>query len=279
MRQRRIKGLEEKLDHYTGGIKADPRLFRGRWQELFAEEQPLYLELGSGKGNFASSKADAFPENNYIAAEGNRSIVLRALQKAARHIGLAPDTPAEREEGKNGPAYTPPLESLVAYGCFAPRTTGGADSAHIVKSRWASDQDDRVCGITDNLVFANTYMRSVTDFFADDELEGLYLNFSDPWPKDRQAFRRLTHRRYLEGYRRILRPGAALEFKTDNEALFRFSVEEFRACHLTITDYTEDLHGKDEDRYETAQFMTEYEAKFSSQGCPIYYCRAEFSKE
>ena len=68
----------------------------------------------------------------------------------------------------------------------------------------------------------------IADFFEKGEVERIYLNFSDPWPKARQAPRRLTHRGFLEGYRRVLRPGGYLEFKTDNEGLFRFSMEEFR---------------------------------------------------
>ena len=120
------------------------------------------------------------------------------------------------------------------------------------------------------------YLRSVTDCFEKGELSGLYLNFSDPWPKDRHAKRRLTHTGYLNGYREVLKDGSCLEFKTDNEKLFRFSVEEFDANGLEKLEYSEDLHGES-NGYETEDFMTEYEQKFSSQGNPIYYCKVRFA--
>ena len=127
----------------------------------------------------------------------------------------------------------------------------------------------------DNLRFLIGNANKLTEAFPAHSVDVLYLNFSDPWPKDRQAARRLTHRRYLEGYRAALKPGGFLEFKTDNEELFRFSVEEFEACGLEKLEYSEDLHGEGSD-YGSAAFLTEYEQKFSSLGHPIYYCKAAF---
>ena len=87
--------------------------------------------------------------------------------------------------------------------------------------------------------------------------------FSDPWPKARHAKRRLTHTCYLKGYGRVLKPGSALEFKTDNEALFRFSSEEFDLNSLVKEEYTEDLHASG---YESENYMTEYEEKSPAGG-------------
>lgn len=91
--------------------------------------------------------------------------------------------------------------------------------------------------------------------------------------ESRHAKRRLTHTCYLKGYGRVLKPGSALEFKTDNEALFRFSSEEFDLNSLVKEEYTEDLHASG---YESKNYMTEYEEKFSSRGNPIYYCRVRY---
>ena len=234
MRQRRIRGLEEKLKVYNGGIQVDPRALKGRWMDLFEEEQPLYLELGCGKGQFASSIADAFPDRNLLAIEGNRNAMLRALQKAARHYG-GYDTSSFK-----GSSRIPSLEKIIPQGLFAVDTEKkGIPSGFVTRTLYETSRDDCVYSITPNLAFANLYLRKVEDCFEEDELEGLYLNFSDPWPREKQASRRLTHRGFLEGYRRVLRPGGCLEFKTDNEGLFRFSMEEFRECGLEILEYTE----------------------------------------
>ncbi|MBO4292598.1 MAG: tRNA (guanosine(46)-N7)-methyltransferase TrmB [Lachnospiraceae bacterium] len=270
MRQRRIKGLEEKLNVYNGGIVMDPCLLKGKWQKLFGEIQPLYLELGCGKGQFASMVADAHPEHNILAMEGNRNAMLRALQKAARRY-VAYDASLQ-----TGLRTTPPFEKLLPYGVFAVDSEKATVLSGIPKGKlFKNDESDCVYSITPNLAFINMYLRKVEDCFAENELDGIYLNFSDPWPKARQAPRRLTHRGYLEGYRRVLCPGGYLEFKTDNEGLFRFSMEEFRETGLEIVEYTEDLHAPD-CTYSSAAFMTEYETKFSAEGKRIYYCKVEF---
>ena len=84
MRQRRLKGLDEKLASYKNRKAIDRKLVKGRWQEMFSKKQPLYLELGCGKAQFILKMAQAHPEKNFVAIEGNRSVVLRALQKAER---------------------------------------------------------------------------------------------------------------------------------------------------------------------------------------------------
>ena len=84
MRQRRLKDLDRKLEAYSGGIKINPKAVKGSWQEFFEKRQPVYMELGSGKGQFILKMAEEYPERNFIAAEGNRSVMLRALQKAER---------------------------------------------------------------------------------------------------------------------------------------------------------------------------------------------------
>lgn len=273
MRQRRIKGLEEKLDIYSGGIQINPRSLKGRWASLFDNPGPVYMELGCGKGQFITQLSEAYPDRNFIAVEGNRSAMLRALQKAVRHFkGINPAHEAESQ----GSAITPPLEAEVPQGIFAvDYEAAGIKPGEEFDTPYKTSRDDCLFKVSGNLVFACMYLRKVTDCFTEGELDGIYLNFSDPWPKERQAARRLTHHRYLEGYKQVLKPGSMLEFKTDNEPLFRFSIEEFDDFGLEKTEYSEDLHAPDR-AFRSRDFMTEYEEKFSSRGNPIYYCQVKF---
>ncbi|NDL67716.1 tRNA (guanosine(46)-N7)-methyltransferase TrmB [Anaerotalea alkaliphila] len=114
---------------------------------------------------------------------------------------------------------------------------------------------------------------NLTDIFEENEVERIYLNFSDPWPKDRHVRRRLTHRDFLEKYSRVLGPCCDLVFKTDNQKLFDFSVEEMKAYGLEIVEYTRDLHNIP---YAEGNIMTEYEKKFSGKGHPIYRVAVRF---
>lgn len=106
------------------------------------------------------------------------------------------------------------------------------------------------------------------DVFAAGEVDGIYLNFSDPWPKDRHAKRRLTSRQFLERYAVVLKEAGIIEFKTDNRPLFEFSLEEYEAAGWIGLARTFDLHGDEE--LVKGNVMTEYEEKFSSMGNPIH---------
>ena len=119
-----------------------------------------------------------------------------------------------------------------------------------------------------NLRFIRMDAENIGDVFAKGEVDRIYLNFSDPWPKDRHAKRRLTSRQFLERYTDILKDDGYVEFKTDNRGLFDFSVEEVKESpKWELTTVTYDLHN-DTDLVE-GNVMTEYEEKFSSQGNPI----------
>lgn len=113
---------------------------------------------------------------------------------------------------------------------------------------------------------------NLLELFAPGEIDRLYINFCDPWPKKRHAKRRLTHSNFLEKYRVVLAPGGQLFFKTDNEKLFEFSLNQFGAMGLKMGNITFDLHNSG---YE-GNIMTEYEEKFSSQGMRIYRCEVTF---
>lgn len=119
-----------------------------------------------------------------------------------------------------------------------------------------------------NLRFLCFDAEGLEEIFEAGEVDRIYLNFSDPWPKDRHARRRLTSVEYLKRYNHILAADGRLEFKTDNEALFDFSLESVEAAQWTLTAVTRDLHH--DAAMNEGNVMTEYEEKFSSKGNPIY---------
>lgn len=240
MRQRKIKNQEEKLAALSGRTVEHPQEWRGRWRELFGNDRPIYLEVGCGKGKFITTLAEEHPQCNYLAVEGQESVILRALERAER-----------------------------------------AELA--------------------NLRFIPQYVKEIRELFAEGELTGLYLNFSDPWPKDRHAKRRLTHPDFLEGYRQILGTGRFFEIKTDNDGLYAFTLESIERCGMEIVVRADDLHGaslfefgsdgmpgetalrrperltEEPERTEALagprHVTTEYEDKFRKLGNPIHFLR------
>ena len=82
MRQRKIKNIEERLEDFGTLIVEDPQSLKGRWREFFANDRPIYLEIGCGKGQFITSYAEKYPQWNFIGIEGHQSVALRALEKA-----------------------------------------------------------------------------------------------------------------------------------------------------------------------------------------------------
>lgn len=118
-----------------------------------------------------------------------------------------------------------------------------------------------------NVRFVCMDARNIEDAFAAGEVERIYLNFSDPWPKARHAKRRLTSVEFLERYEKVLTQKGMLEFKTDNTALFNFSLEQIKEAKWTLNGFTYDLHHNEE--MNSGNIMTEYEKKFSGKGNPI----------
>lgn len=167
MRQRNIKNLDEKLKQNSAFLIEDPQQNKGRWSEVFANGNPIFLEIGCGKGQFITSRAESFPKANYIAIEGQSNVALRALEKA-------------QAEGM------------------------------------------------ENLRIFIAYVHDLEDYFEAGELAGIYLNFSDPWPKARHFKRRLTYRQRLLNYKKVLGRDGFVEFKTDNDGLYEFSLDEIK---------------------------------------------------
>lgn len=209
MRQRKIKDIDNKLEAFGMWTIEEPTSHRGRWKELFGNENPLYLEIGCGKGQFIAGQAKAHPDRNFVAIEGQESVALRALQKA--------------EE-----------ENIT------------------------------------NIRFVLEYVRDIRDFFEDEELAGIYLNFSDPWPKERHAKRRLTYGKRLLQYQQIIEEGGFIQFKTDNEGLFTFTLEQIAEENLEILEMSRDLH---QSEFAADNITTEYEDKFAATGKNINYVK------
>ncbi len=115
-------------------------------------------------------------------------------------------------------------------------------------------------------------LANLEEVFEAEELDRIYLNFSDPWPKRRHHRRRLTYRRFLERYARVLKSDGWVHFKTDNRRLFEFSLNELAECDWVMRSISLDLHHN----LTIENVMTEYEEKFVNLGQPIYRLEATF---
>ena len=214
MRQRTIKDLGLKIEEHSTYMIKEPKDVKGKWHEVFGNNNPIELEIGSGKGKFITEKAIKNPNINYIAFEGQDNVIIRLLEKA--------------DELK-----------------------------------------------LPNLRIAMKYVNDMHDFFEVGEIRGIYLNFSDPWPKARHAKRRLTYHKRLLNYKEVM-PRGFVEFKTDNDVLFEFSLEEIELAGLKPQQMTRDLHASE---YISKETTTEYEDRFSAKGKNINYVRLEFKED
>ncbi|MBQ9122134.1 MAG: tRNA (guanosine(46)-N7)-methyltransferase TrmB [Lachnospiraceae bacterium] len=206
MRLRNITGSRENIAESIYVVH-EPKEQKGNWKALFANDHPIHIEIGMGKGQFIHGMAKAHPEINYIGIEKYSSVLLRAIQKME-------------------------VEQLP------------------------------------NLCFIRMDAEEITEVFDQGEVDQIYLNFSDPWPKDRHAKRRLPSRQFLARYDQILKKDGKLEFKTDNKGLFDFAVEELEPAGWRADVISYDLHS--DATLMVGNIMTEYEEKFSSLGNPIY---------
>lgn len=124
----------------------------------------------------------------------------------------------------------------------------------------------RAMGLT-NVFYIDMDVANMEEIFADGEIDRLFINFPDPWPRKKNAKRRLTYRTFLEKYCRVVRENGEIHYKTDNAPLFEFSLEEFAHCGLEIKNLTRDLHANG-----IVGIMTGYEEKFHGLGTPINRC-------
>ena len=206
MRVRNVKNKEEIISNSIYTID-NPESYKGKWQTLFNNNNPIYLEIGMGKGKFILENAKNNPNINYIGIEKNGSVLSYAIKKI--------------EEYK--------LNNLKLI-CFD------------------ANKIDEI-------------------FYKDIDL--LYLNFSDPWPKNRHEKRRLTSSSFLEKYDKIFKADKLIEMKTDNQGLFEYSLISLVNNGYKIEDISLDLTNKE----DFINVRTEYEEKYILKNNRIYYLK------
>ncbi|MBO4779328.1 MAG: tRNA (guanosine(46)-N7)-methyltransferase TrmB [Selenomonadaceae bacterium] len=207
MRLRKKPHTDEKLQAFADFVTV------GDVQPIIKDlTRELYVELGTGMGDFITQIAERNPQINFIGLEVEATCVLSAARKV-------------REKNLSN-------VRLIVFD-----------------------------------------INNIAELFGEHAIDRLYINFCDPWPKKRHAKRRLTHVKFLDMYRKILKVGGEIFFKTDNRALFDFSLEQFTLAGMSVRDVTNDLHADE----PPENIRTEYENKFSAAGVPINFCVAKFS--
>ncbi|MCM2531387.1 tRNA (guanosine(46)-N7)-methyltransferase TrmB [Neobacillus pocheonensis] len=211
MRLRYKPYAKDKIEQHPQYIVAMPEQYKGKWNEVFASNQPLHIEVGTGKGRFITEMAKANPQINYMGIELYDSVIVDALDRL-----IEADLP--------------------------------------------------------NLKLLNVNARDLGKYFEKNDVDRVYLNFSDPWPKIRHEKRRLTYKNFLKLYEEILVDGGEIHFKTDNQGLFEYSLMSFSEYGLLLKYVSLDFHKSD---YQ-GNIMTEYEQKFSEMGNRIYRCEVKY---
>lgn len=204
-----IPEMQENVQVYFDGKK-----YKGHWKEVFGNENPIYIEIGSGKGAFTTELSKRNPDINYIMIEKETNAFVYACRKI------------KEEQLLNVRALPAEAEDLVEY-------------------------------------------------FENGEVERIYINFCNPWPKPRHHKRRLTHPRLLEIYKEILKGKSEIYMKTDDLDLFDASLEYVSENGFEIIKADKDM--KLENYPEN--IVTEYESKWRSQGIPIKYGVFRYSEE
>lgn len=203
MRLRKVKDAEL-IIHSSNYIINVPEEKKGEWQKEFNNDNPIYIEIGMGKGQFIIENAKKYPKINFIGIEMFDSVMVRAVQSL---------------EDSNLP----------------------------------------------NLKLIKMNARLINDVF-DKEIDRIYLNFSDPWPKKRTAKRRLSSHTFLKYYDNVFKGKKEIIMKTDNKGLFGFSLESFSTYGYTLEEVTLDLYNS---AYLEDNIATEYETKFHNKGVTI----------
>lgn len=206
MRQRNVKNKKEIINN-SKYIILNPEDYIGKWKNLFNNSNPIYIEIGMGKGDFILENAMTYPNINFIGIEKYDSIIALAIKKI--------------EENE-----------------------------------------------LDNLKLIRMDALNINNVFKK-EIDKIYLNFSDPWPKERHAKRRLTSDVFLDKYDILFKNIKVIEMKTDNQNLFEYSLISFNNSSYKIEEISLDLHHSNKEN----NIMTEYEKKFASKNNRIYYVK------
>jgi tRNA (guanine-N7-)-methyltransferase len=234
MRLKHVKGSQEKIEADIHTIQTDDKELdvKGRWHDIFSNDNPVHIEIGMGKGKFITDLAKQNPNINFIGIEKYSSVLVRAVEKLEEW---------EKEEA--------PATELAKPTSETPLTD---------KKPFK------------NIIFMRMDAEEIEKYFEKGEVDKIYLNFSDPWPKKRHAKRRLTSREFLERYEHVLKEGGEVCFKTDNRALFDFSVKEMTKAEWKEVTDEYDIHS---DGPAKDNVMTEYEERFFMLHKPIYRLR------
>ncbi|MFD1415666.1 tRNA (guanosine(46)-N7)-methyltransferase TrmB [Oceanobacillus jeddahense] len=211
MRQRHKPWADDYLKEKNHIVLENASVHKGEWRKVFNNDNPIHVEIGSGKGQFITGMAKQYPDVNFIGIEVAKSIIVSTVQKVDE-------------------------EAL------------------------------------DNVCLLNEDANNLLAIFAENEIEQIYLNFSDPWPKNRHEKRRLTYKSFLEQYQNILPDQGQIVLKTDNRGLFEYSLVSFSEYGMKLVEVNLDLHGIEDE----TNVKTEYEEKFSSKGHVIYRCKVKF---
>lgn len=214
MRLRNKPWAKDQISAHPQFVIANPASYKGNWYELFGNNHPIHIEVGTGKGKFITEMAKANPTINYIGIELSESVIVTALSRL-----IEADIP--------------------------------------------------------NVKLLNQNANDLFEFFDKGDIERIYLNFSDPWPKKRHEKRRLTYETFLQQYENMIVDGGEIHFKTDNQALFEYSLQSFSQYGLLLKFVSLDLHNSD---FE-GNIMTEYEEKFSKNGKRIYRCEVKYQND
>lgn len=252
MRQRKIKNVEEKIAEYNYMIPESPESLKGNWKNYFDSVTDFFSGcMSKCTSNSKSESEDPFGSscNGDGASSGGKLFLEIGCGKGDFISAIA----------KDNPEY-----SYIAVEGLASVTLRALEKVNQAE--------------LNNVRFITEYIRDMDAFFDKEELDGLFLNFSDPWPKNRNAKRRLTHGKRLIQYSESLKPGGFIRFKTDNRELFDFSVDEIKenmeAAGLTISYVTYDLRNPEDEealKYAKESPITEYESKFMAQGKSICF--------
>ena len=205
----RLRNLKNKNDLIRDCMYLvyEPEKYKGSWNKVFKNDNPIHIEIGMGKGTFIKELALAYPNINFIGIEKFDGVVARAINNINENV-------------------------------------------------------------PSNLRIIKTDAINVKDIF-DHEIDTIYLNFSDPWPKKRQIKRRLTSPIFLDAYENVFKHNKVIIMKTDNIDLYAYSIVSLNEHDYKIVDASLDLHSREE-----FNVMTEYERKFSENGVRINYLKA-----
>ena len=237
MRMKKKRHGGERLLLMSAMIVDNPSIIPDNIEEIYGNKNPLRIEIGCGKGDFIRGKAEQEKDYNYLAIEKIADVMTIAAEKYATSRGLGNLAP-------NGGWQTP--DGVI----------------HPLGEQGIEFTKEQIGNVRFSVGDAAELLKDLPDSCVDT----IYLNFSDPWKKKGQSKRRLTYITFLNMYSRILVNGGKLCFKTDNRALFDFSLAQVEASSLKLEYVTYDLHASE---MNATNIQTEYERNFTEKGFKI----------